>query len=55
MKLTIFLMSYAIVIWIATCLLARAYAPADGAIQPPPPRPPMVCGIVAGKMKCEVR
>lgn len=38
-----------------SALPGHAYAPADGAILAPPPRPPMVCGIVRGQMKCEVK
>jgi hypothetical protein len=54
----ILLIGYAIGCFLAVLLLAhpaRAYAPADEVIKAPPPRPPMVCVIVSGQMKCEVK
>ena len=55
MRVLIPLTAYAMAVWLATVLLAHAYAPADQTITPPPPRPPMTCIVVQGQIKCEVK
>ena len=55
MRVLIPLTAYALAVWLATVLLARAYAPADVILTPPLPRPPMTCIVVEGQIKCEVK
>ncbi len=55
MRIVIALTAYAMAVWLATALLAHAYAPADVILTPPPPRPPMTCIVVQGQIICEVK
>jgi len=55
MRILTALTAYALAVWLATALLARAYAPADVTLTPPQPRPPMTCIVVQGQIKCDVK